>query len=62
MSVLISILVFCIVAGLIWYLVGLLPLPAPFGEVVRVVLIIIAILWLIGTLTGYAPSLYHGAV
>jgi hypothetical protein len=61
MSILISILIFCIVAGLIWYLISLLPLPAPFGQVVRVVLIVIAVLWLVGMLTGYAPSIYHGA-
>jgi len=44
---LISLLIFCVVAALIWYLIGLLPLPAPFGTVVRVVLILIAIIWLV---------------
>ena len=49
---LVSLLVFVIVAGLIWYLIMLLPLPPPFKMVAQVILIIIAILWLVGILTG----------
>lgn len=55
MSLLIALLVFCLIASLIWYLVGILPLPAPFGTVVRVVLILLAIVWLVerfGLLSG----------
>lgn len=47
MSILITILIFCLIASLVWYLVNLLPLPAPFGMIVRVVLILIAIIWLV---------------
>jgi hypothetical protein len=53
---LISILIFIIVLGLIYYLVTLLPLPAPFKQIALIVVIIIAILWLIGGVGG--PWLY----
>jgi hypothetical protein len=42
MSILVTLLVAIIVGGLIWYLIRMLPLPAPFK----------AILYLIGMLTG----------
>jgi hypothetical protein len=58
MSILIALLVFCLIAGLVWYLIGMLPLPAPFGTVVRVILILIAIVWLVSYL-GPFPGL-HG--
>ena len=56
MEILISLLIFCVVLGLIWWLIGLLPLPAPFGMIVRVVFVIICILGLI----SYLPIGGHG--
>ena len=55
MSILIALLIFCLIAGVVYYLIGLLPIPEPFGMIVRVVLILIAIVWLIerfGLLSG----------
>jgi hypothetical protein len=49
---LVSLLVLVIVAGLIWYLITLLPLPAPFKQVAMVIVILIAILVLVGYLPG----------
>ena len=43
-TVLIHIVIILVVLGLIWWLLTLLPLPAPFGQIVQVILIIIAIL------------------
>lgn len=43
MSILISLIVYLIVLGLIWYLVGMLPLPAPIRQIVNVLFIIVAI-------------------
>lgn len=52
---LISLLVVVIVLGLLIYLVGLLPLPAPFKMAAHVIMVIIAILYLLGML-GYGPG------
>lgn len=49
---LIGILVALVILGLIYWLITLLPLPAPFKQVAMVILIIIAILWLANMLTG----------
>jgi len=54
-GLLITILVYVIIGGLIWWLVGMLPLPAPFKQIALVVLIIIGILVLIGLLYGSVP-------
>ena len=51
-ATLISIIIPLVVIGLIWFLVGLLPLPAPIKQVVDVVFIIIAILVVLGVFTG----------
>ena len=58
-SMLITVLVLALVFSLIWYAIGLLPLPAPFGNIVRIVIIIIFILVLlsmIGLLPGMAVT------
>ena len=47
MAMLVPILIFCLVVGLILWLIDYLPLPAPFGMVVRVVIVVLAIVWLI---------------
>jgi hypothetical protein len=58
MGFLIQLLVFVIVAGLIYWLLTLLPIPEPFKNIVMVIFIVICIVWLIGTLTGGFPMLY----
>lgn len=52
---LVSLLVLVIVVGLVYYIITLIPLPAPFKTIALVVLALIAILWLIGGITGYHP-------
>lgn len=46
-SILITILIMCLIFGLLWWVITLLPLPAPFGNVVRVIIAIIFCIWLI---------------
>ena len=48
MSVLISLIVWLVVLGLVWYLIGLLPLPAPVNTIITVVFILILILIVLG--------------
>jgi hypothetical protein len=55
-SVLVAILVLCLVFGLIWWIIGLIPLPAPFGQVARVV---VAVLFLIIILYELLPLINH---
>jgi hypothetical protein len=44
-----------IVLGLVWWLIGFLPLPEPFPTIIRVVLVL-ALIWEVLALAGYVPS------
>ena len=46
-SLLISLLIFIIVAGLIYYIITLLPLPAPFKQAALIVTLVIFVLILV---------------
>ena len=52
---LVSLLIAVVVLGLLIYVVGLLPLPAPFKTIAYVLVILIAILYLLGLL-GIGPG------
>jgi membrane protein YdbS with pleckstrin-like domain len=49
-GILISLLVFCIVAGVLWYVVSLIPLQPPWGNVARAIFGLIMLLFLLGFL------------
>lgn len=61
MNVIISLIVYLVVFGLIWYLVSMLPLPAPVAQIVRVLFIILLILVVLSVFGiipgGYLPRL-----
>lgn len=59
LSVLVSILVAAIIFGLIWYVLTMIPLPAPFPQVIRVICIVIFCLWLIYALLGLTGGVDH---
>lgn len=50
---LISLIVFLVILGLVYWLVSLIPLPAPFGTIIKVIFIIIAILYVLQALGIY---------
>ncbi len=52
---LVSLLIVVVVLGLLIYVVGLLPLPAPFKTIANIIVILIAIVYLLGLL-GYGPG------
>jgi hypothetical protein len=52
---LIYVVVLCIVFGLVYYIVTLLPLPHPFKTIAVVAVLLIFLLIILGALTGYAP-------
>lgn len=49
---LISLLVAVIVIGLIFWLLTMLPIPQPFLNIVKVILVVICIIWLL-SFTGF---------
>lgn len=54
LGVLISVIVVCMVIGLLLWAIANLPfIPAPMGQILRVVIVVIGCLWLIGMLTGH---------
>jgi len=61
MDLIINLIVYLVVFGLIWWLVSLLPLPAPVAQIVRVlfiVLLILIVLSVFGIIPGgYLPRL-----
>lgn len=50
---LLSVLTTLVIAGLVYWLITLLPLPAPFPTVIRVVVIVALVLYILGLLLGH---------
>ena len=56
METLLSVLVLVIVFGLLFWLVTLLPLPAPFGQIAQALMVIICVFFLIAVMLGHATG------
>lgn len=54
---LIQLLVMVIVAGILYWIVTLLPLPEPFKTIAIVIVILIILFWILG-MVGMIPSPY----
>lgn len=53
-SFFISVVVVCMIVGLLLWAIANLPfIPAPMGQILRVVIIVVACLWLIQSLLGH---------
>ena len=52
LQLLISVLVFLVIASVVWWAVGMLPLPAPIRPIVLVVIVLIFLVYLLGYLPG----------
>ena len=50
-----SLIVYLVILGLIYWLVSLIPLPPPFGQIIRVLFIILAVLAVLSAF-GVLPS------
>jgi hypothetical protein len=62
MGILFSLLIAVIIMGLVWWIIGFLPLPEPMKQIVTVVLAVICLLYLLSLLFGYAtpfPAFRH---
>ena len=58
-SVLLTLLVLCLIFGLTWWIITLIPLPAPFAQVARVV---VAVIFLIVVIYTLLPLAHIGAL
>ena len=56
MFFLIDILILILLAGLIYWLLSIIPLPPPFKQAAMVIFAVICIIWLIGLMFGYFPA------
>jgi hypothetical protein len=54
LSLLITLLILLLVVSVLFYIIGLFPLPAPWGNVIRAVLALIVLIYLIGYLLPLA--------
>jgi hypothetical protein len=52
---LVYLLILCLIFGLIYWAIGLFPLPPPFKNIVLVIIVLIFILLLLGALFGAMP-------
>ena len=52
LQLLISLLVFLVIASVVWWAVGMLPLPAPIRPIVLVILVVIFLIMMLGMLPG----------
>jgi hypothetical protein len=60
-SILITLLIYLIVLGAVWYIVRLLPLPPPFGRIAEIVIAVIALIVVLNLLLGFVEMPRYGA-
>ena len=60
LSLLVTIVIVGLIFWLIWWFLGQVGLPEPFGKVASVILALAAIIFLIGILTGGVPMIKFG--
>ena len=61
-SILISLLVMCLIFGVIWWILTLIPLPGPFLQIARVIVAVIFLIILIYMLLPMAGGFEHGPI
>jgi hypothetical protein len=63
-DIIVNLLIFCIVAGIVYWLVltiiGLLPIAQPFKNIILAIFLIICLIYVLGFFVGYSPLIYHG--
>ena len=50
--ILLNLILFLVILGVLWWVVSLLPIPAPFPTIIQVLFIILAVLALLNVLFG----------
>jgi cation transporter-like permease len=57
-SLLISLIVLCLVVGVVFWLLTLLPVPQPFLNIIKVCIVLIVLLYVLSMFTGYTHPFY----
>ena len=52
LQLLVSLLIFLVIASVVWWAVGMLPLPAPVRPIVLVILVVIFLIMMLGLIPG----------
>lgn len=60
LSLLVTLVIVGLIFWLLWWFLGVVGLPEPFGKVATVILALCAVIYLIGILTGQAPTIKLG--
>ncbi len=60
LSLLVSLLILLVIFAVIWWIISMIPVPADFVWIVRVVMAIIFLICLIALLTGNLPVFGNG--
>jgi hypothetical protein len=55
MDLLLQVLVFVIVLGALFYIISVIPLPHPFGLIARIILGVVALIFILNILFGLLP-------
>lgn len=55
--ILVYLLVICLVIGLIWYVIGAIPVPDPLGRIIKIVVMVLACIVVILTLLQFAGGI-----
>jgi hypothetical protein len=53
-SLLITLLIICLIFSVVWWIIGMIPVPQPFANIIKVVLALILLIWLIYALLPLA--------
>ncbi len=57
LSLLVTLVIVGLIFWLLWWFLGTIGLPEPFGKVATVILALAAVIFLIGILTGQVPHM-----
>ena len=57
-SILISLIILCLVVGIIFWLLTLLPVPQPFMNVIKVCVVLIFLIYILGMFGGLVHPFY----
>jgi hypothetical protein len=64
-DILINLLIFCLIAGVVYWLVmtiiSLLPIAQPFKNIILVIFLLICLIYVLGFFVGYSPLIYRGS-
>lgn len=53
LEILITVIIVMLIAGLIWWLISYMPIPAPFKQIIQCIVIIICIIYLLMVFFGH---------